>query len=323
MQTLDKIKDLNGSTIEDFRAPLFVAWQITSRCNLGCLHCCEESGHSFPDEMEGEEILNFGREIVKLEIPYVALSGGEPLLHPDFFKVYEFLRNEGIDLKVETNGDFIDRDVAGRFAQLGARSVQVSVDGATASTHQRLRLNGNWERAIEACRHLIEEGVNTEIVFVPTKFNIHEIGDAIDLAASLGCYGFYTGKIMRIGRAALNWSMLCPSPKEYENFFRVLEAKTAEYKGRMKVYYYPYDVIEELKYRLEYPAASFLVLPNGKVKLIGPLPFVCGDVRKQSLEEIWTRYKKAWRQPEVIEYARRVIDNPLLLAEANRWIEIY
>jgi len=91
----------------------------------------------------------------------------------------------------------------------------------------------------------------------------------------------------------------------------------------MKVYYYPYDVIEELKYRLEYPSASLLVLPNGKVKLIGPLPFICGDVRKQSLEEIWTRYKKAWREPEVIKYTKEVIADHSLLAKANQWIELY
>ena len=99
----------------------------------------------------------------------------------------------------------------------------------------------------------------------------------------MGIYGFYTGKIMRIGRAAQNWDILCPTDKEYEKFFEVLKEKQAQYDGKMKVYYYPYDVIKELKYRLEYPSASLLVIPNGKVKMIGPLPFICGDLRKQSL----------------------------------------
>jgi len=176
---------------------------------------------------------------------------------------------------------------------------------------------------MQATRDLVGRGVNTEIVFVPTKLNIHEVGPVIDLAYSLGVYGVYTGKIMRIGRAAKNWSLLCPPPEEYEKFFTVLDEKVKQYDGKMKVYYYPYDVIEELKYRLEYPSASLLVLPNGKVKLIGPLPFICGDVRKQSLEEIWVRYKEAWRKPEVIEYTKKVIDDHSLLANANRWIELY
>lgn len=316
---------MRGSRIEDYDAPLFIAWQLTQECNLGCMHCCEESGADkrLPDEMSHEELFNFCEEIVKSEVPYVAISGGEPLLHPEFFDISEFIRAEGCSLKVETNGEFIDRKVARRVAGLEFRSVQVSLDGATPATHERLRLSGNWQKAVQAIKYLREEGVNTEIVFVPTKFNIQEIGQVIDLAASLGIYGVYTGKIMRIGRAALNWNRLNPSEEEYERFFSILRQKTDEYNGKMKVYFYPYDVLEELRYRLDCPAASLLVIPNGKVKLIGPLPFICGDVRRESLQEIWARYKKAWRDPRVIEFTKKVIDNPTLLAEANRWVEVY
>jgi MoaA/NifB/PqqE/SkfB family radical SAM enzyme len=313
---------LKGSNFDDYKSPLFIAWQLNSACNLGCLHCCEEAGHSMPDEMTKEQALDFCRQIVDLDIPYVAISGGEPLLCPHIFEVCEFIRNGNISLKIETNGEFINKKVTRRLAGLKLRSVQVSLDGATAETHEKLRLRGNWSRAVAACKNLVEYGVNTEIVFVPTKFNIHEISDIIDLAYSMGVYGFYTGKIMRIGRAAKNWNILCPSDEEYGRFFDVLQEKTAEYEGRMKIYHYPYDVVEELKYRLEYPSASLLVIPNGKVKLIGPLPFICGDLKKESLSPIWGNYKKAWQKPEVVEFAKKVIAEPKLLAESNNWRKI-
>jgi MoaA/NifB/PqqE/SkfB family radical SAM enzyme len=308
---------------QDLKAPLFIAWQINSECNLGCLHCCEEAGHSLPDEMNGQEIFHFLDQVVSLNIPYVALSGGEPLLHSHFYEICDFLRASNISLKIETNGEFIDEAVAGRLARLKLRSVQVSLDGATPSVHGRLRLAGDWNKAVTACRLLIKEGVNTEIVFVPTKFNIHEIEQLVDLAYSLGVYGVYTGKIMRIGRAARNWNILCPSDEEYENFFSALGKKIAAYNGKMKIYYYPYDVIEELKYRLNSPAASLLVLPNGKVKLIGPLPFVCGDLKRHSLSEVWENYKRAWQDSRVVEFANRVVVQPELLAESNKWVQIY
>ena len=312
----------SGDRFEDFAAPLFIAWQINSACNLGCLHCCEEAGLSFPDEMNREEALDFCRQIVELNIPYTALSGGEPLMHPNFFEICESLRSHGVSLKVETNGEFIDEGIAKKFAKLGMRSVQISLDGATAASHEKLRLSGDWGKAVNACKLLIKEGVNTEIVFVPTKFNISETGELIDLARSLGVYGVYTGKIMQIGRAAENWDLLCPSDSDYDKFFQVLKAKTEEYKGKMKVYYYPDDVVEELKYRLEYPSASLLVIPDGKVKLIGPLPFICGNLRKDSLKEVWEKYKKAWRLPEVVDYTKRVIKDHQLLSEANKWVEL-
>jgi len=311
-----------GSNFDDYNSPLFVAWQLNSACNLGCLHCCEEAGHSMPDEMTREEALDFCKQIAELDIPYVAISGGEPLLCPHIFDVCEAIRNNGISLKIETNGELIDEQTACQLAKLKLRSVQISLDGATPETHEKLRLRGDWTKAIAACKYLAGYGVNTEVVFVPTKFNIHQIGDVIDTAYSMGIYGVYTGKIMQIGRAAKNWDILCPSDEEYERFFDVLREKTTAYKGKMKVYYYPYDVIEELKYRLECPSASLLVVPNGKVKLIGPLPFICGDLKKQKLSEIWKNYKKAWRNPQVIEFAKKVIADPKLLAESNNQKEI-
>ncbi len=319
----DQLREiLKGSDFEDYKSPLFIAWQLNSACNLGCLHCCEEAGQSMPDEMNKDEALDFCRQIAELDIPYMAISGGEPLLCPHIFDVCEFIRDKKISLKIETNGEFIDERTAKKLAELKMRSVQISLDGATAETHERLRLRGDWEKAVAASKLLIEYGVNTEIVFVPTQFNIHEISEIIDLAYSLGAYGFYTGKTMRIGRAAQNWDILCPSDDEYAEFFEVLQQKTAQYKGKMKIYHYPYDVVEELKYRLQCPSASLLVVPNGKVKLIGPLPFICGDLKKQSLSQIWKNYKKAWKNPEVVEFTKKVIADPKLLAESNNWIEI-
>ena len=132
----------------------------------------------------------------------------------------------------------------------------------------------------------------------------------------------HSGEIMRIGRAAQNWDILCPSEQEYEKFFEILKQKQAQYDGLMKVYYYPFDVIEELKYRLEHPSASLLVIPNGKAKLIGPLPFICGDLRQHSLAEIWQRYQDAWKQPQVIDFTKKVIEDTELLKEANKWVQL-
>ncbi len=309
--------------LDDLVSPLFIAWQTTGECNMGCLHCCEESGHHMPNEMSKDAALAFCREIADLEIPYVALSGGEPLLLPHFFDICEFLRDQDISVKIETNGVFIDAPMAKRIAKLGLRSVQVSVDGSTPETHEQLRLRGDWEKTVQACRLLVAEGVNTEIVFVPTKFNMHQGMEVVELAYSLGIYGIYTGKLMRIGRAAQNWDKLAPSEEQYQAFFKKLEKKSEEYQGKMKVYFYPFDVIEELRYRKESPAASCLVIPDGRVKLIGPLPFVCGQVGVHPLQEIWERYRKAWRLPQVRDYIDKVLETPSLVSNANNWINLF
>ncbi len=308
---------------DEFSAPLFLPWQLNSACNLACLHCCEQAGESMTDEMSKEEALDFCKQAADIKVPYMAISGGEPMLCPHIYDVCEAIRSNNISLKIETNGEHIDEEAAKRLAELNLRSVQVSVDGATAEAHEQLRVDGDWEKAITACKLLVENGVKTEIVFVPVKFNIHETAAAVDLAYSLGVYGFYTGKTMQIGRAAQNWGTLCPSDEQYAEFYDVLKKKEVEYEGKMKVFCYPHDVIDELKYRMTSPAADLLVLPNGKVKLINSLPFICGDLKKQSLSQIWENYKKAWKNPEVIEFTKQVIADPNLLAEANNWREIW
>lgn len=312
-----------GDSFDDFRSPLFLAWQINSVCNLGCLHCCEDAGEHIPGEMTKDEAFRFLHQAREMKVPYIAISGGEPLLHPHFFEISEFIRSSGTSLKVETNGEFINDNVVARFAELGFRSVQISLDGASEKTHESLRVRGNWKKSHKAVENLVAKGVTTEIVFVPTRFNIHEIGEAIDMAYNLGCYGLYTGKMMRIGRAARNWDQINPTDEQYATFFKVLDEKTKQYEGKMKVYYYPYDVVQELAYRIEKPSASLLVLPTGDTKLIGPLPFICGSVKKQSLMEVWELYKKAWREPRVIEFAKRVINDNTLLAESNKWVQVY
>jgi len=276
-----------------------------------------------PNEMKPAMVLDLCRQIVDMNIPYVAVSGGEPMLHPQFFEVCRFLRSRGITLKVETNGELMTEEAAQEMARLGLQSVQISVDGATAATHEQLRLEGRWQDAIDACRRLVAAGVRTEIVFVPTKFNIHETAAIVDLASSLGVYGLYTGRLMRIGRAAKNWQKLCPSEAEYEEFFRLLHRKTEQYLGRMNVYYYRYDVIEELRVRVQTPSASLLVLPDGRVKLSNLLPFICGHLAKHSLREIWDRYRAAWRLPQVKDFVAQVLAEPSLVSRANDWIELY
>lgn len=313
---------LPGSSVDEYEAPLFIAWQLNSECNLDCLHCCEEAGDICPDQMSKEQMLEACRQFVEAQIPYVALSGGEPLMCPHFWDVCEYLRANSVNVKIETNGEMIDGQLARQLGGLNLRSVQVSLDGATAEAHESLRKNGDYDKVLQACKLLRGEGANIEIVFVPTRVNVHEVGQTVDLAASLGAYGFYTGKLMRIGRAARNWEMLCPSEQQYREFFATLEKKTEQYRGEMKVYCYPYDVVEELRYRLTTPSASLLVLPNGKVKLIGPLPFICGDLKLSRLDEIWWRYKQAWKDEQVIAFAQRVVNEPALVAEANNLIEL-
>lgn len=306
----------------DLGAPLYVAWQLTNECNLACLHCIEESGpgKAFTDELGAAETLHIIDELAASGVPYLSLSGGEPMIHPHFFELVGRACAAGIELKIETNGHFLDSLTCERLRSLGVKAVQVSLDGASRETYNRMRARGDFDRAVAGIRALAAAGVPIEINYSPTRFNAHEIGAAIDLACELGAYSFYTGRTMYTGNAVKTWRAIAPEEEQYASFFEVLRAKSLEYRGRMRVYFHELGLLEELRYRLEHPAALLIVLPNGLVKLINALPFVCGDLRRQSLAEVWSNFQRAWHDPRVAQFVADLARDPRKTASLHRWV---
>jgi MoaA/NifB/PqqE/SkfB family radical SAM enzyme len=306
----------------DLRAPLYVAWQVTNECNLACLHCIEESGpgKAFRDELSEREVFAVLEQLMDGEVPYLSFSGGEPMVHPRFFEMVQYVCERQGQLKIETNGHYLSPENCGRLAQLGVRAVQVSLDGATRETFNRMRVRGDFDLAVGGIRRLHEAGVPIEINYSPTRFNAHEIAAAVDLAHELGAYSFYTGRTMYTGNAVKTWRLLAPSEDQYAAFFATLHAKTEEYRGRMRVYFHEMGLLEELRYRLQHPAALLIVLPNGLVKLINALPFVCGDFRRETLSEIWANFQRGWQDPRVSRFVEEFATDSKKTAALHQWV---
>src|SRR6478752_923085 len=194
---------MSEKRIDSLGAPLLVSWQITRDCDLCCLHCCTESapGKRLDDELDADEAMRVVDEIVRNDVPYVMLCGGEPLVVPHFFAVAEALGRAGVQLKIETNGQQFDASVATRLARLPIRSIQISLDGDTQEVYERQRPGGSLAKAHAACRAVREAGLPLEITFAPTRLNLHEAGAVIRRAHEFGAFRFNTGKLMRIGTA--------------------------------------------------------------------------------------------------------------------------
>ncbi len=304
--------------IDELTAPLLVSWQMTRDCDLCCLHCCTESapGKKLPDELDADAALTVARDIIRNDVPYVMLCGGEPLVVPHFFAIAEELGKAGISLKIETNGQKFDADVARRLARLPIRSIQISLDGDTEEVYQRQRPGGSLARAHAACRAVREADLPLEVTFAPTRLNIHEASQVIERARSLGAFRFNTGQLMRIGTAARLWDRMEPDAAQYRRFRDVLERQLV---GAMEVCYVPFSIEEGLRRSLADPPATLLLLPDGRVKVAAALPHVCGDLRKEPLAQAWESYRRAWRDPAVLSAMRRAIADPSRHAEANTW----
>lgn len=310
---------MKGRSVEEYRAPLFVAWQLTNRCGARCISCCEESGpdKAWRDELRRDEALELARSITASGIPYVAFGGGEPLGVTHCWELFERLTDGGVALKIETDGSHIDDVAADRLAALAVQCVQISVDGATAATHERVRPGSSFGAATAAIERLAVRGRAPQFVFVPNRLNIHEIVSAYDLAVALGCGAFVTGPLMRIGRAAAAWDRIACSDQDWQRAVDSLRERASSTNSSIALSIYPWDIVTELERRLENPQAMLLVVPNGKVKLLNALPFAPADLRRESLAQAWQAYQDAWRTTEVREFVSRCRADPGLLRHAN------
>lgn len=163
-----------------------VFWNITGRCNLACRHCAVSSGIQRARGLRLTECRRVIDDMAAFGIRDVALSGGEPLLRPDWFELATYARSCGLTVSVSTNGTLVSERVARQIAELET-DVQVSLDGATPEVHDEFRgVPGTWARAVRGVRNLVAAGVSVTIGTTVTTANIRQVPALCDLARDLG-----------------------------------------------------------------------------------------------------------------------------------------
>jgi MoaA/NifB/PqqE/SkfB family radical SAM enzyme len=272
--------------------------------------------------MTAAQAMAFAAEIVKADIPYVMLCGGEPLIVDHFIDVAEYLGGAGVMLKIETNGQGLDEALVQRLARLPVRSIQISLDADTQEVYARQRPGASLAKTHAACRIVRNAGLPLEVTFAPTQINIHEIDAVIERARRFGAFRFNTGKLMHIGRAARLWRKIAPSPEAYALFRKVLARQARCLDQTLQICYEPFSVEAGLQQSFDTPPATLLVLPNGLVKIVGAVGYICGDVRRDTMAEVWEKYRAAWRNEAVVAAIRRGITEELSHADANAWKSI-
>ena len=174
----------------------FEAFQIevTSRCNLKCVMCPVTvlADHWPARDMSWE---TFGRIAAAFErAKWVHLQGwGEPLLHRRVFDMIARAKSAGCRVGFTTNGTRLTRANGARLLDLGLDLVAVSIAGASAATHETIRVGSDFARLVENLRRFLqlrrEKGSTrpkVEVFYLMTSVNFAELPRAVELAADLG-----------------------------------------------------------------------------------------------------------------------------------------
>ncbi len=183
--------------------PKWIAWEITRRCNLKCVHCRSSSVLEAGDhpDFSFEQAKAILDDIASYASPVVVLSGGEPLLRPDVFDIARYGTDKGLRICMATNGTLVTDAACYNIKKAGIRMVSLSLDGARAETHDNFRNQiGAFAGTMNAIRLFKEHGIPFLINSSFTVRNKDEIPEIYRLVKELGATAWYMFMIVPTGR---------------------------------------------------------------------------------------------------------------------------
>ncbi|PLX82194.1 MAG: methyltransferase type 11, partial [Desulfuromonas sp.] len=161
-------------------------FHLTDRCNLTCSHCLFASGPDAGAELDAAVVLDLASEAAGLGCRLFALTGGEPLVHPDFGRIVQGLQAlEGARVVVLTNGLLLRRTLEGLEFDRARFHLQVSVDGL-AGRHDRIRGKGAFAALERELAWLKGEGMPFTLSMCVERENLSEMTAVVEFAARAG-----------------------------------------------------------------------------------------------------------------------------------------
>ena len=286
----------------------YLFWEATLGCNLACRHCGSDCHRSTDtsSELTRDEVVTAFEQVAHDFNPkrvFLAVTGGEPLTRPDLFDVMGRLSAIGFPWGMVTNGWCMDEQAVEACRRTHMRTCVVSLDGATAESHDWLRGKGSFDRAVEAIR-LLQRGRFLRDLQVTSTFhrrNINEMDAMYDLLRQLGVKDWRLVSVFPNGRAQRQSDFML-APQELKRLMDFIVEKRSlprpmkvsygdegflgcEYERRVRDYYY----LCQAGIRV----AS--ILANGDISGCPNIPrsLVQGNVRQDRLKTIWeTQFQK-------------------------------
>ena len=271
--------------------PRLVAWEVTAACNLSCPHCRVEgrrSGDGGDGELSEAEGAKLIEQLAAAGVSSLILTGGEPLLRADVFDLARAGCRAGLRVLLATNGLPLSRGRAAEALASGVARISVSLDGATAPSHDRLRGDGAFDGALAGIGAARAAGLPVQVGTTVMRANLAELAATNELAARLGACGHNLFLFVPTGcGASLAQERL--SAEEYADALREVERVCRASLVPMRVTCAP-----ELALRLPGVASECIagsgfgfVSASGRLQPCGYMPVDCGSVRGQPFSELW------------------------------------
>ena len=300
-------------------APFLVVWNFTYKCNLKCKHCYLDAGGSSNMELSTEEAMKIVNQLADFGVTSLAFSGGEPLMRKDFYEVARHAVDAGLYVSLATNGTLLNEENAKKLKEIGLHYVEVSVDGIDPKTHDFFRgKNGAFNQTIQGLKNCLKQDICTCIAITGTKNNLTEIPAVLEMAENMGINRFTLFNFIPVGRGK-DIADGDPSPQEREQLLCYLNKQLSEHRKIAILSTTPQlarvalqaqsptqeDLIMPLAHmeatkisKRATALADFIggcgagrlycaISPEGKVQPCVFMPLVVGNLKTETLEDIW------------------------------------
>lgn len=175
--------------------------ELTSRCNLSCIHC-HAGDLKDEEELSTTEVYALLDQLAMIpEFRMIAFTGGEPLLRNDLFCILRYAKNLGFSCTIASNGTLITEQCAQRLKDAGVAIMAISIDATDAKTHDKIRgKNGALKEALEGISRIKKVGIPLHINVTIASYNADQVTALMHTADKLQAAILIMYQLVPVGR---------------------------------------------------------------------------------------------------------------------------
>ena len=204
--------------------PMLVFWEATRACQLACRHCrASATAQPLPGELTHAEGLDLVDQVAGFGRPYpiLILTGGDCLLRDDIFALVDHATELGIPVAMSPSvTPMLTAEAIQGMVDRGVKAVSISLDGATAATHDGVRgIPGHFAATIPAVRALVDAGLRVQINTTVMRANVHELAAVAGIVSDTGAHIWEVFFLVHVGRGEAAGAI---TPDEHEEVCHLL-----------------------------------------------------------------------------------------------------
>lgn len=271
-------------------------WHITHKCNLRCKHCYQEDYNKDLPFEELEKIFYKYMDFVKHYNykPHINLTGGEPFVYKDLFKLLDLFEQNNVTFGILTNGTIISKEQIKKMSKYKMLSfIQVSIDG-NRNTHEQIRGNKTFDKSIKCLKLLKKNKIQTMVSFTCHKYNFKQLEEVVEIIVKNKIDRFWTDRLIPIDDEKDIGKSMILSDIEYLDFIITLRNLKNKYEKdkNCETIIHMNRALQfcdgEPVYQCSAGVSLLTILANGNLLPCRRLPISLGNVIDNSIIDLYS-----------------------------------